>query len=165
MKDAYSLIKNFIIENERTSVTAEEMCKRFDLGMGAVRKVYMQLNREGILSHKKNSSRWYHDDEWIPSHYNVDIQKLLENVKPHMDEETRSLYLAAALLSGKESACIKKIKYKSYEAALEAAQSINQRASKPGFHELVPYQCPFCKLWHIGKMMGKGELEDHTKRG
>lgn len=161
MKDAYSLIRQFIAENEVTSVTAEGMCKRFNLKMSEVRKVYMRLNREGILSHKRHSSRYCHDDEWTPNWYAVYREKLFQETT-ETDKAVKSLYFKVAILTGEESACKKKIRYKDFENAKMAASSVNQRTHKSGFE---PYLCPFCNGWHIGEEINQKEFEKYARGG
>jgi hypothetical protein len=130
------------------------MCIQFDARMGEVRKVFMQLNREGFLSHKKH----HVGHSWHPSYYFV-YEKLKEDMGSGMDEHTMTLHKRAAIATGKDVACGSKINYKTEEKAIRAAISLNQKTNRPNFHKLEAYPCPFCNGWHIGREMSKEELE------
>lgn len=82
-----------------------------------------------------------------------------------MDKELHKLHLEVGKVCGEEKTCGKKIDYKSEETAEKAASSMMKKGSK----DLEPYPCPFCKGWHIGRLMNKEELysilKNNNRRG
>ena len=149
--NSYDVIKDYLLN--MNSVTAEEVCSRLKLRMGDVRKVFMRLNREGVLSHKKHGWRWVHDYEWTPNYYMVN-----KEMKNGMDENIIKLHHRAASLAGEASACKNKINYESEERASRDALALNQKVNRPNFHKSEAYSCPFCNGWHIGREMSKEKL-------
>ena len=51
----------------------------------------------------------------------------------------------------KRNSCEGKIDFKSIETAEKAADRLNAKKDREGWHELEAYQCSFCDGWHIGK--------------
>jgi len=49
----------------------------------------------------------------------------------------------------KEKACGSKFGHKTIDGAYAEMRSINKRNFI--FHQLQPYKCKYCGLWHIGK--------------
>lgn len=80
-----------------------------------------------------------------------------------MDEATRRMHLRAGLFYGRTATCgdgiLKPLKqdYRSEEGAKKGIRGL--RARKP----LEAYPCPFCKGWHIGRMMTPEEVARFSK--
>ena len=74
-----------------------------------------------------------------------------------MSNELIELHLNAAIKAGVEASCGKKNKYTTYEVAYKASLQLN--GSGMARHMVEPYPCPFCKFWHIGRLMGENELK------
>ena len=66
-----------------------------------------------------------------------------------MDAKTIAWHLDIGRLAGKESACGKKVDYKSEATAEKAAASMNKKSDRV----LEAYPCYWCRGWHIGRKM------------
>lgn len=82
-----------------------------------------------------------------------------------MDESLKSLHLAVGALMNPARSCGKKIDYRSEETARKAADAMNLKTSRPGYHELEPYPCAHCGGWHIGRRMPEEELKRYAEEG
>ena len=68
-KQAYRIIKSYLRECDRFPlVSAEDTAVAVNLSIGMVLKVFMQLNREGILSQAQHSKR---DAHWSSDEYQI----------------------------------------------------------------------------------------------
>lgn len=68
-----------------------------------------------------------------------------------MDEDLKQLHLESGRISGQEKTCGKKIKYETEDKAQAAATNHNRWKDRR--HDVEPYPCCFCSLWHVGNIM------------
>ncbi len=61
-------------------------------------------------------------------------------------------------IMNKIGVCGEKINYKSEESATRAAESMNKRTERRGYHKLEAYPCFYCEGWHIGREMTEEEM-------
>ena len=79
-----------------------------------------------------------------------------------MEWNERQLHLKAAWYLGRERSCGKKVRHPTYEDAKYIADKHNYtNADKM----IEAYPCPFCKKWHVGRMMSREELETYARLG
>lgn len=68
-----------------------------------------------------------------------------------MNEQLYQLHLIVAQKVGQSRSCGKKTGFSTEEKAERAANAHNAWAGRR--HNVEPYPCPFCKNWHIGRVM------------
>ena len=73
-----------------------------------------------------------------------------------MDAKLRELHRKAGIACGKFNTCGTKKGYSTEEIALKFATSHNKWEKRK--HDVEPYPCAFCGLWHIGRIMSEEEL-------
>lgn len=78
-----------------------------------------------------------------------------------MNKELYDLHLKAGLKAGLEKTCGKKNKYSSFNSAVKAADSHNKWKDRR--HDVEPYPCAFCQLWHVGNIMPIEILSEHSE--
>lgn len=78
-----------------------------------------------------------------------------------MEEEIKRLHLKVGAMMNPARACGKKVDYRSEETASKAAEAMNARVNREGYHELEPYPCAHCGGWHIGRKMPIEELRSY----
>ena len=64
-------------------------------------------------------------------------------------------HLRASKRFGKVSCCLTKIQHRTFSAAFVAAESASKKYGKMK----TPYPCPYCKLWHVGRLLSPHELK------
>jgi hypothetical protein len=75
-----------------------------------------------------------------------------------MEERLYQLHQEAGRVCGRETTCGKKHGYETEEEAGRAAEAHNRWEGRR--HDVEPYPCYFCAMWHIGRIMPEAILEE-----
>jgi len=83
-----------------------------------------------------------------------------------MEERLKQLHIKAGGIAGREKTCGNKERHHGEYEAVIAADRLNK--SGKARHEVEPYPCAFCNVWHIGGIMTvevmEKILEEHAKK-